>query len=126
MVQLQQVLDSMRAHQNDSFVQTAGCQALQAMVAVKANASPLWKDRGQAVASSVLLAMRAHPGSAVLQHEACKLVLALSAQVEGMPATMGKEGGVQDVLATLRDNSDTPDIATTCCHALWSLCVSGQ
>ena len=39
---------------------------------------------------------------------------------------VGQEGGVQDILATLRGNMDVGDIAQACCGALWSLSVIGE
>ena len=73
---------------------------------------------------AILFAMRSHPGSVDLLKEACALLWTISVNEESA-MVIGEEGGVQDVLATLRDNLDNGDIAQACCGALWSLAVCG-
>ena len=46
--------------------------------------------------------------------------------VEPAAIRIGKAGGVQDILSALRAFSDNAGLATTCCGALWSLCVAGM
>lgn len=44
---------------------------------------------------------------------------------EAAAEVIGRLGGVQDVLASMRAFPDNVEIASNCCAALWSLAVNG-
>ena len=45
---------------------------------------------------------------------------------EAAAEVIGRQGGVQDVLAALRAFPNNSEIASNCCGALWSLAVNGE
>jgi len=45
---------------------------------------------------------------------------------EAAAEVIGRLGGVQDVLASMRAFPDNAEIASNCCGALWSLAVNGM
>lgn len=82
--------------------------------------------------------MRSHPGSVDVQREATSLLWTLSVN-EACARLIGEVvdttvvnysldlqlGGIQDILAALRDNFEEAVLAKAACGALWSLAVCG-
>ncbi|KAF6031307.1 STKLD1 [Bugula neritina] len=114
------IVKSMRSHRKSEMVQIMGCKTLNNLIVGAADSDILFSRE---IIAIVPLAMRSHPNSTDLLLAAVTLIIALSSD-EKASETIGRCGGIQDILSAIRSHPSQSELLTQCCKALWSLTVS--
>ncbi|XP_030853467.1 serine/threonine kinase-like domain-containing protein STKLD1 [Strongylocentrotus purpuratus] len=120
------IISSMKSSVSEVALQIEACRLLLTLTAA-ADAETDADDYlfSEEVIRAVILPMKAHPSSRDFQNIACSLLktIALSEQAAG---SIGKLGGIQDILSALRTHPSDAQVCANCCSALSYLTINDK